>query len=302
MKKILTLVVAALCCATMFATEGALNGRFTINADGDQIFFSQGNLQYQPSTQIWLFAENQWDYVGTSQSNDLFDLFGWATGSTPTSGPKYPYVDWGTNAISNGGNEANLWRTLTIYEWIYLFRERTNAATLFALGSVNEVNGVILLPDNWVLPEGASFVASTTQGLEPFSYYYYNNGGNNFYDNTYTTAQWAVMETAGAVFLPAAGLRDGSQLLAMNAEGFYWSSSDDNAEYPSNLWFRSYQLNPEDDHPADNGLSVRLVKDVDTTPIENVDVTTKVSKTLRDGVLLIEKNGKTYNATGAEIK
>ena len=56
MRKIFTLLVAAMCYATMFATEGALNGRFTINADGDQIVFSKGNLQYVGT---WQFATNQ---------------------------------------------------------------------------------------------------------------------------------------------------------------------------------------------------------------------------------------------------
>ena len=45
--------------------EGAINGLFTINENGDQVYFSQGNLQYQASTNTWRFAEHQWDYVGT---------------------------------------------------------------------------------------------------------------------------------------------------------------------------------------------------------------------------------------------
>ena len=54
--------------------EGALSGKFTINADGDQIQFSQGNLQatYNGSAWTWSFAANQYDYIG----NDAFDVFG----------------------------------------------------------------------------------------------------------------------------------------------------------------------------------------------------------------------------------
>lgn len=40
---------------------GAICGTFTINANGDQVYFSKGNLQYQASTNIWRFAENQFD-------------------------------------------------------------------------------------------------------------------------------------------------------------------------------------------------------------------------------------------------
>ena len=37
---------------------------YTINAEGDQIFFAPGNLQYQPSTKSWRFARRQWMIVG----------------------------------------------------------------------------------------------------------------------------------------------------------------------------------------------------------------------------------------------
>ena len=46
------------------AEEKPLTSLFTVNEDGDQIIFSQGNLQYQASTDTWQFAENQWDIVG----------------------------------------------------------------------------------------------------------------------------------------------------------------------------------------------------------------------------------------------
>ena len=160
---------------TMFATEGALSGYFSVG-ESTRICFSQGNLQYQASTDTWRFAENQYDMIGNDNANisasysGWIDHFGWGTGNNPTlsSQDDNDYktnTDWGTNAISNGGNEANLWRTLTKDEWVYLFYTRTNAANLFGLGSVNGVNGTIILPDNWVTPEGASFTASTTQGL-----------------------------------------------------------------------------------------------------------------------------------------
>lgn len=42
---------------------GAINGLFSVSAT-QQVYFSQGNLQYQASTNTWRFAENQWDYVG----------------------------------------------------------------------------------------------------------------------------------------------------------------------------------------------------------------------------------------------
>ena len=48
---------------------GAINSLFTINSNGDQVYFSQGNLQYQASTNTWKFADNQYDYIGGANSN-----------------------------------------------------------------------------------------------------------------------------------------------------------------------------------------------------------------------------------------
>ena len=97
--------------------EGVLPGLFSVS-ETEQIRFSQGNLQYQASTNSWRFAENQYDIIGADNSNisdsydGWIDLFGWATsgyeGSFPyqTSdnvgdyGPEYESIaetnyDWG---------------------------------------------------------------------------------------------------------------------------------------------------------------------------------------------------------------
>lgn len=99
--------------------EGAINGLFTINSNGNQVYFSKGNLQYQASTNIWRFAENQWDYLGEGNSNisetyaGWIDLFGWGTGNNPTNYSENnndytSYYEWGDNQISNGGNSVRL--------------------------------------------------------------------------------------------------------------------------------------------------------------------------------------------------
>ena len=46
-------------------SDGTLPGLFSISAD-QQVRFSQGNLQYNPSGNVWRFAEHQWDFVGGS--------------------------------------------------------------------------------------------------------------------------------------------------------------------------------------------------------------------------------------------
>ncbi|MCR4663863.1 MAG: hypothetical protein K5660_00675 [Paludibacteraceae bacterium] len=43
----IALAALMLATVTLSAEDGALRGKFTVNADGDQVVFSQGNLQYQ---------------------------------------------------------------------------------------------------------------------------------------------------------------------------------------------------------------------------------------------------------------
>ena len=90
------LVCLTMMASSMSATEGALRGKFAISAT-DTVAFSRGNLQYQPSTSTWRFAENQWDFVGTANGRirsyqystegwvwtykGWLDLFGWGTGN-----------------------------------------------------------------------------------------------------------------------------------------------------------------------------------------------------------------------------
>ena len=232
-------------------TPGVLSGEFSVSAS-QKVHFSQGNLQYVGT---WQFAENQWDCFGSSQYDNHRDLFGWGTGDAPnnvsTDNNDYgTFVDWGTDA----------WRTLTKDEWVYLFYTRTNAATLFGLGSVNGVNGTILLPDNWTLPAGASFTASTTQGLEDAGGYYSNPNSDNFSHNTYTTAEWAVMEANGAVFLPAAGSRNGTDVDYVGLRGGYRSATSDDTENAYYLSFGSGLLYPQYNYFRYFGFSVRLVR------------------------------------------
>lgn len=244
---------------------GALSGRFTINASGEKVLFSQGNLQYVGT---WQFAENQWDCFSTSQYNDHRDLFGWGTGDAPNKVSTYngdygTFTDWGTNAITNGGNTENSgWRTLTIDEWVYLFYSRVNASTLFGFGSVNGMNGLIILPDNWTTPEGASFTASTTLGLTNQGSYYHNGNNDNYSHNTYTAEQWAVMESAGAVFLPAAAYRHGvdSNINYTDLGGFYWSSTPYDSDKAYYLNFYYNDLDPQFKEMRYGGRPVRLVK------------------------------------------
>ena len=177
------------------------------------------------------------------------DLFGWGTGNAPTktstSVTDYSsFIDWGMNPVSNAGNEAGLWRTLSKDEWLYLFHDRADYDKLFGWGKVAGVSGVILLPDNWVKPSGVSFWS-----------YSEGNANDHISDNTYTASQWQKMEDAGAVFLPAAGYRTGDD----GSYGTYWSSTQDGSDRTYKLYFHASRLGPQYGSYRYLGRSVRLV-------------------------------------------
>ena len=248
-------------------------------SDSKQVTFSKGNLQYTQSTNTWSFAENQWDYIGTdnvaggSVSSDptygdskegtaladKVDLFGWSTSatnfgvSTSTSKSNYSgsFVDWGTNKI---GNDApNTWRTLTSDEWVYVVFNRPNASSLKGVAQVNGVNGLILLPDNWTCPSGITFKSGfhSERGVDYYAAY-----------QTYTAAEWSKLESAGAVFLPAAGYRHGSDVRSVRHCGDYWSATEYSSGFAYCLEFDSVDARMYLDGLRRDGYSVRLVKDL----------------------------------------
>ncbi len=257
----------------LYPTEGAINARYTVD-DGVTVVFAKGNLQYQASSRTWRFAGRQYDVAGYDNEladtnyNGWIDLFGWGTSGeddlmpytvTDTS-ERYAYgrfdiadseYDWGRhNAISNGGNSAGRWRTLTYDEWTYLLKYRTDAGKKKALATIENVglhgsamHGMLLLPDKWELPEGCGFQYGYKEGYET---------------NVYSVDQWNRMEGAGAVFLPAAGERSGVTVGMVGDYGCYWTTTSYTLESAYELYFLStgYQFYQTD---RATGHSVRLV-------------------------------------------
>lgn len=258
------------------APTGAINGLFSVSAT-QQVWFSQGNLQYKASANTWRFATNQWDCVGDANSNisssysGWIDLFGWGTSGWNCGniyyhpwdydysdgslyGPpgqynltgSYANSDWGYyNAISNGGNQSHQWRTLTQSEWNYVFNTRsTTSGIRYAKAQVNNVNGVILLPDYW---SSSYYSLSST-----------NQSGASFSSNVISSSTWTnSLEAHGAVFLPAAGSRHGTTVYG--SSGYYWSASCKDSLDAYSVYINFDYLRTDYVNYRYPGQSVRLV-------------------------------------------
>ena len=278
MKKFKKFFKLAICVMALVFTGCNPNTSSTSNykakpfsiSSSKQVYFSSGNLQYHPVNNEWRFAEDQLDYIGeanvncSSTYNGWLDLFGSNTSvhfgvSTSTNYRECNvlFVDWGTNQI---GNDApNTWRTLTWDEWDYVVFDRPNASSLRGVVQVNGVNGLVLLPDNWVCPSGVTFKPGVHSEYSAEAYGQYQ---------TFTPEQWSKLEAAGAVFFPAAGGRDGSDVLVVQELGYYWSAPYHNYYQAHYLSFNSGEVAIQRDIRY-YGFSVRLVKDVAPEKIDS---------------------------------
>ena len=290
------------------APIGAIDGLFTINANGDKVYFSQGNLQYQASTNTWRFADNQWDFVGgtcneqeygtvyengVKSDNTLIsptydgwiDLFGWGTsgfnhGATcyqpwsTSDNDSYYYAygslnnnlndnsgqaDWGYNPISNGGNTINHWRTLSSDEWQFVLFYRNNGSnSRFAKAIINETKGIILFPDSWQDDNSINEI---------------NIIESNYESNIINISEWFLLESKGAVFLPASGGRHKNTFTfggGFGTYGTYQTATISNL-YESNvikICFTGPMLYISGDIGANRykGNAVRLVQDANSSP------------------------------------
>ena len=275
MKKFLLL---AICILTLILVGCELNnppvapssdgiGIFSVSAT-KKVTFSSGNLQYHPRNNKWRFAVSQLDCIGEANSrisstyNGWIDMFGWSTSrtnygvSSSTNYTNYSgsFVDWGGNKI---GNDApNTWRTLTYDEWYYLLVSRPNAPFLCGIAQVNGVNGLVFLSDNCMFPQGVIFKPG-----------FHSSEDDEVTYQTFTTEQWAKLEAAGAVFLPAAGYRHGTSVKNVQRYGYYWFSPDYwfDALYNNSSAYYFYFFSGGADldyNYRSLGQSVRLVKDL----------------------------------------
>jgi hypothetical protein len=248
--------------------DGAINGKFSVNANGKQVYFSKGNLRYTSNT--WSFFDNQYDYY-TNYSANAWDHFGWSTSATnygmSTSSTSSDYhgtfVDWG----SNNALQTSLgtgWRTLTSGEWTYLFNTRSTSTVggtdngRYAKAMANNVEGVILFPDTYTHPDGVTAPDNVNE----------SNGA--YTSNNYSTADWAKMESAGCVFLPAAGCRTTTnvfrEVIPGGIVGQYWSSTPESNNDGIEVFFGNSSLDPatnSSNSPRSYGHSVRLVREAE---------------------------------------
>ena len=244
-------------------SEDALSGLFRVSKNR-LVHFSKGNLRYTVATSTWDFYPNQYDYAQDYES-DVISLHTWGYSASNSiipdgttintersSGNLSSAEDWGS--LIEGGN---VWRTLTIDEWIYLLNTRL-ASTVGAVNNArfikcvvnidnDPVNGLLLFPDVFTLPTGISITDS-----------YINSNAWSDYLQSFSASETQALFDAGCVFLPAAGSRSGSSVTSGNT-GAYWSSTAQNDYLAYFMPFSEAPFTASSSNGRDMGQSVRLV-------------------------------------------
>ena len=274
---------------------GAAKGKFTINSGGGQVYFSQGNLQYNAVADNWRFAASQYDYIGSANANvasdydGYIDLFGWGTsghvfvsdygtafqpwssstvdteygpaGATNIMG-EFALGDWGIkNPISNGGNQPGLWRALTGNEWNYIKRDRHTGITVNGTADARFTQATINTDGQ--SKQGVLLFPDDYDGGTPDGVTWGTINSPSAWSTNATTAGWIALENAGCVFLPACGQREGNEMFRVGSGGYYWLATSMYGDKATVAQFRSEFIPDTMILERHWGNSVRLVQNVE---------------------------------------
>ena len=222
------------------------SGKFTINSDGNQVYFSPGNLWYDKSTDTFNFEAKQYSSASEWDENHVSHFF-WSENVSVACAEVYADSEASDNDVffTNSTEEtasnrfavngiAGGYRVLSKEECDYLFTGRkvkngTGEHYSYSLDiTYGGKKGLVLYPDDYTGVEISGTVISLSEGV---------------------------------VFLPAAGDRDDYGLYSYGTLFSYWLSSsyNDIGAYCLSFYEGNYRA---DSTFRRIGMSVRLVTDV----------------------------------------
>ncbi len=257
-----------------------------------RVFFSKGNLQYQASTNIFRFAENQWDYVGAEYDSNSGTLTGSSNNSiSSTYGGWIDLFGWGTSGYEHGAECYQPWSSdgsaSKYYAYgnsIYNLSDQTGKADwgFNAIDGNEEGFWRTLTKEEW------DYLIHTRSTLNDIRYaparvnsvsglillpdnwdpaihnlYNVNHEVAEYTANSISATKWTeLFEPNGAIFLPTTGFRHNNDVALSKYTGGYWSSShySDSSSYI--FLFDDERITTLGDY-RNLGYGVRLVRDAE---------------------------------------
>ena len=221
---------------------------------------------YGPTYQAGSYTLDDYDLLGTSKD-----------------------YDWGIHNAIRYGNDYDKsdapgkWRLLTNAEWAWMlgpYNETPDpgincrtSATVSGVGHARYApanlpegtHGFIVFPDDFTVPVDPN--ANESISIKRINQGFKNSSWDEANDYTGDNAyKWGLLEQAGCVFLPLAGLRSGISLSYDNSKGYYWTSIYHDKTQALYEYFDyrgpySYASKSLKQYRR-NGSSVRLVHDI----------------------------------------
>lgn len=248
-----------------FVFDPDLNsGVFSVSAN-QRVQFARGNLTHTNTG--WALAQNSWEYSNTNYGT--------------TAGSHYFYwsevfnaADSGNSDIQNGiknGLGSDSWHALSRAEWRYLLGYEGSSFRTVSWHRYAKIYGaevgsgdkryLLIFPDFFKETDWTA-----DMGQKPSATAFDGNGHESI---AYTQSNFAAMQTAGIVILPAAGSYynggDPPDWYDVGKSGFYWTSTIDDSGYSNNarnVFFDRYGLIGDSSWPKSGSryYSVRLVQ------------------------------------------
>jgi hypothetical protein len=232
---------------------GTVRGVFTKNTDGDVFFFSEGKLMRDRVNSRYIFETPQYQtYSGVEElykapDNSLhsfWDMF--KPGTISTDFKRTP----NTTKVYVGSGDYTQWYLLSSDILQFVFTDESRGELRFARGNIADINGMFLFPDDYKHPAGCAPV--------------HDKNGGTFASNYFSLNEWALMEAAGVVFLPASGYYiNGNNYTNTNAGagGYYLVYPTGNSSTLQCLSFTDSALSYNSSANNNYYYSVRLVHD-----------------------------------------
>ena len=261
-----------------------LPGVFTVDIHGRKVKFARGNMwcqnnvlhnedeQYQFSGADWENGGHISHFMWSKSLNESVKLQYEEKNATDNdnffTNAGIDHLSPNPDLIVNG--QKGIWRVLSggeNGEWNYLLKRRVTTYgkdtgvenRRYAQVKVNGKEGLLIFPDEFSWP--------TEAGTEPATF---NAAESEWNGVNYKSAAFEALQSAGCVFLPAAGYRvglDGTTIIYnVGSFGFYWSSTPSDFNNAYRLYFNSGHVGPANYDHRSNAYAVRLVTECQSEP------------------------------------
>ena len=223
----------------------------TFTGDLDLFGWGDVNAPFHGSTDN---GEYLGGHASPAANQVLTDDHNWAT---KFNGSEKLYIDYNAAPqVEYSKASGKKYYVLNQTEWKYLFDNQYWGYATVELENGSKVQGIAVLPSDIATDDAAAAIIPAWRKSSANAYHSTNTSNASRY--TENALSQADLDAAGALFLPAAGNRNGTSIFYVGANGYYWSSVSQSATSAYYVGFYATYFNPQLYTTRYYGFSVRL--------------------------------------------